>query len=240
MLAVAAVAGLGLLGSLLGVVWQMLPRHFNAAQRQQITDWEYGKRWRTLAAGSIFPAAVSYGPPAALSDDPSLTLSARRIGIARQASCTAAVDQAAARLLNSDGCTAVLRASYVDGTGSYVVTVGAAVLPSTSQAAAVARSIGGAPGNGALGPTVRTVSFKNTQAAAFTDPRRQLSGAAAAGSYIVLYAVGYADSRPREPVAGDGYTDAEMTSAGSGVARAVLAVLAAPVPAPHCPGTPGC
>ena len=239
-LAVAAVAALGLLGSLLGVVWQILPRHFNAAQRQQITNWEYGKRWRTLAAGSIFPASVSYVPPSALSDDPALTLSARRIGIARQASCTAAVDPPAARALNSDGCIAVLRATYVDGTGSFVVTVGAAVLPGTGQAAAAARSVSGAAGTDGLGPTVRTVSFKNTLAASFTDPRRQLSGAVAGGSYVVLYAVGYADNRPKEPVAGDSYTDGEMTSAGAGVARAVLAVLSAPVPAPNCPGTPGC
>jgi hypothetical protein len=240
LLAVAALAGVGLAGSVLGIAWQMLPRHFNAAQRRQITDWEYGQRWRTLAAGSIFPGSVRYVPPSALSDDPSLRLSARRIGIARQASCTAAVDPAAARALNSDGCTAVLRATYVDGTGTYLVTVGAAVMPGTSQAAAAARSISGAASTGTLGPSVRTVSFKNTPAASFTDQRRQLSGAVAAGSYVVLYAVGYADDRPKEPVAGDGYTDNEMTSAGSSVAGAVLAVLAAPVPAPHCPGTPGC
>ena len=74
----------------------------------------------------------------------------------------------------------------------------------------------------------------------FTDAARQLTGVAPGRHYVVLYAIGYADSRPREPVAGDGYTDAEMTSVGSGVAQAVLAKVGAPVPAPHCPGTPGC
>jgi hypothetical protein len=87
---------------------------------------------------------------------------------------------------------------------------------------------------------VHTVPFAGTLAAAFTASRRQLSGAAAGGSYVVLWTAGYADDRPREPVAGDSYTDQEITSAGSGVARAVLSVLAAPVPSPHCPGTPGC
>jgi hypothetical protein len=237
---VAVLGGLGLLGSLAGVTWQLLPRHFNPAQRQQITDWEYGKRWRTLAAGAIFPASVSYAPPAVLSDDSSLRLSARRVGIARQASCTAAADPTAARVLNGDGCSAVLRATYVDVTGSYVVTVGAAVMAGTAQAAAAAHSINSAASAQGLGPAVRTVSFRNTPASSFTDQRRQLSGAVAAGSYVVLYAVGYADGRPREPVDGERYTDQEMTSTGSGVARTVLAVLAAPVPAPHCPGTPGC
>ena len=30
--------------------------------------------------------------------------------------------------------------------------------------------------------------------------RRQLSGSARAGTYVALYTVGYADTRPREPV----------------------------------------
>ncbi|HEX3716115.1 MAG TPA: hypothetical protein VHV09_25205 [Trebonia sp.] len=231
---------IGVLGALAGVAVQVLPRRFSAAERTQITDWEYGKRWRTLPASAIFPVSVSYTPPDTLDDNPSLMLAARRVGVARQATCAAAVDPAAARVLGGDGCTAVLRATYVDGTGTFVVTVGAAVLPGTAQAAAAAQAIEAAAGTAALGPAVRTVSFSNTAAAAFTDKRRQLSGAVADGSYVVLYAVGYADDRPAEQVARDVYTDREMTSAGAGVARAVLSVLAAPVPAPHCPGTPGC
>jgi hypothetical protein len=56
----------------------------------------------------------------------------------------------------------------------------------------------------------------------------------------VLYTVGFADTRPRQPVSGDSYADGEMVSAGAGVAHAVLSLLAAPVPSPHCPGTSGC
>jgi hypothetical protein len=223
-----------------GVMTQVMPRSFSAAQRQEITNWEYLKRWRTLPASTIFPATVSYAPSDSLSDDSSLMLSARRVGIAKQATCTAAADPGAARMLTADGCSAVLRATYVDGTGSYVVTVGAAVMPGTTQAAAAARAINAAGGASGPGSAVRTVSFANTPAGAFTDKRRQLSGAVAAGSYVVLYTVGYADDRPAEPVAANDYTDGEMTSAGTGVAGAVLSVLAAPVPPPRCPGTPGC
>ena len=57
---------------------------------------------------------------------------------------------------------------------------------------------------------------------------------------MALYTIGYADSRPREPVSGDKYADGEMAGVGDGVARAVLTEVAAPLPAPHCPGTPGC
>jgi hypothetical protein len=219
---------------------QMAPRKFTAAQQQQITNWEYGKRWRDLTAGAIFPASVRYPPPESLDDDPSLTLSAQRVGIAKQANCVSAADPTAAAVLDRDGCAAMLRATYVDATDSYVVTVGAAVLPGAAQAAAAAKAISGDVPAGGLGPAVRAVPFGGTPAASFNDPERQLSGVVATGPYVILYAVGYADSRPREPVTKDSYADGEMKSAGAGVAHDVLSVLAAPVPPPRCPGVPGC
>src|SRR5579875_3719096 len=85
----------GLAVSLAGVVAQVLQR--------QIADWEAAKRWRLLAAGTIFPASVGYSPPIAL-DATALTLTARRIGIARQASCAAAADAAVAAALDRNGC----------------------------------------------------------------------------------------------------------------------------------------
>jgi hypothetical protein len=234
---VLVLGSLGLVGFGIGALTQVMPRKFTAAQRQQITDWEFGQRWRDVAAGAIFPASVSYPAPGALSDDPSLTLSAQRVGVAKQASCASATDPAAAAVLDRDGCAAMLRATYVDRTDSYVVTVGAAVLPGAAKAATAERAI--ASTNGARS-AVHTVPVKGTPAAAFTDKRRQLSGVVSAGTYVVLYTVGYTDTRPKEPVTGDHYTDQEMTSAGVGIANDVLSVLAAPVPPPRCPGTPGC
>jgi hypothetical protein len=234
---VLVLGSLGLVGFGLGALTQVMPRKFTAAQRQQITDWEFGQRWRDVAAGAIFPASVSYPAPVALNDDPSLTLSAQRVGVAKQASCASATDPAAAAVLDREGCAAMLRATYVDETDSYVVTVGAAVLPGAAKAVTAARAIASA--NGARS-AVHAVPVKGTPAAAFTDKRRQLSGVVSAGTYVVLYTVGYADTRPKEPVTGDRYAEAEMTSAGTGIAHDVLSVLAAPVPPPHCPGTPGC
>jgi hypothetical protein len=234
---VLVLGGLGLVGFGIGALVQTMPRKFTAEQRQQITNWEFGQRWRDRPAGAIFPASVSYPAPTTLDDDPSLVLSAARVGVAKQASCASATDPAAAAVLGRDGCAAILRATYVDGTDSYVVTVGAAVLPGTAQAAAAARAIDGADG---VRSAVHAVPVNGTPAAAFTDKRRQLSGVVSAGTYVVLYTVGYTDTRPKEPVTGDSYTDQEMTSAGTGIARDVLSVLAAPVPPPSCPGTPGC
>ena len=234
---VLALGGLGLIGFGIGVFSQVVPRKFTAAQRQQITDWEFGKRWRDLAAGAIFPASVSYPAPRTLNDDPSLALSAQRVGVAKQASCASVTDPAAAAALDHEGCAAVLRATYVDATDNYAVTVGAAVLPGVAKAATAARAI---KRTGGVRSAVHTVPVKGTPAAAFTDKRRQLSGVVSAGTYVVLYTVGYTDTRPHEPVTRDKYTDEEMMSAGAGVAHNVLSVLAAPVPPPRCPGTPGC
>jgi hypothetical protein len=231
---------LGLAGAIPAVMNQAMPRKFTAAQRQQITDWEYARRWRALQAAKVFPGSVGYAPPSVLDAGGSLTLGARRIGIAKEATCAAATDPAAAAILGRDGCASLLRATYADETDSYVLTVGVAVLPSTAKAAAAAQALRSAPASHGLGPTVRAAPFRNTPAGSFTGSKRQLSGVLDAGTYVVLYTVGYADTRPREQVAEDSYAYGEMMSAGSGVAGAVLSVLAAPVPPPHCPGTPGC
>ncbi|HEX4088258.1 MAG TPA: hypothetical protein VHZ33_06040 [Trebonia sp.] len=238
--AVALVLGLiGLVFSAFGLATQLMPRTFTASQQRQITDWEYSRAWRSRPAGQIFPASVAYQAPAVL-DDSSLTLTARRIGIARQSGCRSVTDAAAAAVLDRDGCSALLRATYADGTDSYVVTVGVAVLPSTEQAQAAVDQLASARAVGGIKPGVHALSFSGTAAAWFTNQRRQVTGASRAGTYVALYAVGYADSRPHEQVSGDKYTQGEMASVGGGVAQAVLAKVGASLPAPHCPGTAGC
>lgn len=244
---VAAIAALvlGLTGfavCVTGAADQVLPRRFTVAQQQAIVNWEEATRWRELPPGAIFSASVSYPPPEVLDDGTALTLAAARIGIAPQQTCQAAADPVVASVLDAHGCQALLRATYANSTGSYVVTVGVAVLPGEQQARAAQAQLS-APGTaGRLGARggVRAARFPGTVAAAFTDNRRQLSASLSAGPYIVLYTVGYSDNRPQVPVSGDQYADAEMTTLGEGVARSVAKVLAAPPPEPHCPGAPGC
>jgi hypothetical protein len=239
----AAVAGLilgvtGLVVSLVGVALQLLPRQFTVQQQRQITDWELGRLWRELPAGRIFPASVTYPGPVALSDDPALRLTASRIGIARQASCAAGTDPAVGAVLTRDGCGAMLRATYADGTDSYVITVGVAAMPGSAAASAAARELARSGSTTVVG--VRALSVEDTPAAAFTNGRRQLSGRVLAGPYLVFYTIGYAASRPHLQVGDDRYVGAEMTAAGRGVAQKVRSVLDPPVPTPRCPGVPGC
>jgi len=246
---IALLLGLaGLAISAAGLASQLLPRTFTAGQQQQIESWEIASRWQQLPAGQIFPARVSYQLSAAvLEDTMPLTLDALRIGIGPQSGCGAGVTTtAAATVLRRDGCTAVLRATYADSTGSYVMTAGVAVLPSDAAAAQAAQSLSqlrltSARTLAAAGPAAGILVVRyHGSAAPMYDYSQQLSMSFADGPYLVMYAAGYADSRPRVPVAKDRYSDAEMTSLAQGVAQSVADTLAAEPASPHCPGTPGC
>ena len=244
---VALVLGLiGFVVCAVAVAIAVLPRHFTAGEQQQIIAWEVQKRWRAMPAGQIFPATVGYSlPDGIVPGDPPLTLRALRIAIAPQSSCAAAVTSpAAATLLHSNGCSTILRATYIDQTSSFVVTVGVAVLPTPSAASTVSSDLAGPQlasthASGALPPGVSTVRFSGV-AGGLYDYSRQISSTAPAGPYLVMYAAGYSDGRPHVQLAHDSYSQAEMASMAQGVASSVAGGLGTPPPPPHCPGGPGC
>ena len=244
---------LGLVGfavSMTGVAIQLLPRQFTAGQQRQIEAWEVMRRWQTMPAGQIFPASVSYQLSAqVLQDAAPLDLDALRVSIAPQESdCAKAVTSAAVgAVLRRNGCEAVLRATYVDATRSYVMTVGVAVLP--TEAAAVT-PVADCPRRGWPRRAMRS-------ALAGCRPASWWSGSAARPPGCTT-TTGRSPpaSRPARtssctprgtPTAGRGcrcprtaYSDDEMTSMAAGVARSVANTLAASPAPPHCPGAPGC
>jgi hypothetical protein len=244
---------LGLAGfavSMVGVVIQVLPRQFTASQQRQIEAWEVMRRWQTMPAGQIFPASVSYQLSAlTLQDAAPLDLDALRVSIAPQVSdCAKAVTSSVAgAALRRNGCQAVLRATYIDASRSYVMTVGVAVLPTAAAAASADSGLSqprlaaahDAAGGGRLPAGVLVVRFGGSVAGLY-DYSRQISASFTAGPYLVMYAAGYSDSRPRVPVSQDLYADKEMTSMASGVAHSIANTLAAGAAPPHCPGAPGC
>ena len=248
---IALILGLaGFVVSAIGVTIQLMPRHFSASEQRQIEAWEVMRRWQTMPAGKIFPASVAYQLHAkVLQDVVPLNLSAIRVSIAPQEpDCAKAVSSSTAgAALRKNGCEAVLRATYVDATRSYVMTVGVAVLPNAAAAASAdsglapprltaareASARGGLPGG------IQVVGFAGAAAGAY-DYHRQISKSFRAGPYLIMYAAGYADSRPRVPVTDDPYSDAEMTSMAAGVAHSVARTLAATPAPPRCPGAPGC
>jgi hypothetical protein len=240
----------GLAVSLTGVAIQMLPRHFTAEQQRQIEAWEVMRRWQQVPAGRIFPASVSYQLSAkTLQDVTPLQLNALRVSIAPpQSDCAKAVTSAAAgAVLRKSGCQAVLRATYVDATRSFVMTVGVAVLPDAASAASAGRRLTlsrlaaarQAAGADLLPAGVLVLRYGGAGGRAY-DYNRQVSASFTAGPYVVMYAAGYSDNRPRVPVSRDSYSEAEMTSMAQGVAHSVAKTLAAAPAPPHCPGAPGC
>ena len=229
---IAALAGLAI--SVAAIAVHLLPRTFSPAQQQQIIGWEMGKRWRTWPAGRIFPASIPYQLPAAALDSGAVVrLDARRVGIAPQASCRAATDPATARVLARHGCLAVLRATYQDSTGTFAVTVGVAVLPGLSQASSSGHQL-------PRGSGVRAARFGHTLVAGFGGPARQLSSATAAGPYLIMSTVGYADGRHHVRESADPYDKDEMLSVANGISAWIGARIGAVPPAPHCPGGPAC
>jgi len=234
----AAVLGVaGLVASAGGLAAQVLPRRFSAAQQQEIMSWQTASRWRTWPAGKIFPATVGYQVPGVdFSSAAGLSLTAHRVGIAPQTTCRAGTDPALAKALDARGCQALLRATYTDSTGTFVMTVGVAVMHGTAPAAA---SLPVARGRG-VPPTVTPVPFHNSLASGFGDRERQLAGAYSRGPYLVLYTAGYTDGRHYDHESLDPYAAGEMGGLASGVAQKIGSALGSPPPRPTCPGTPGC
>jgi hypothetical protein len=244
---------LGVLGfaiSAFGAAVQLLPRQFTAGQQSQIETWQVASRWQTMPAGEIFPASVPYQlPDTVLQDATPLNLDALRVGIApQQSDCAKSMTTAAAgAVLGREGCEAVLRATYVDSTRSYVMTVGVAVLPTAAAATSADTGLGrplltasrDADGATRLAAGVQVVRFSGT-AGELYDYNRQISASFTDGPYVVMYAVGYSDHRPRVPVFQDSYAYGEMTSMAQGVAKSVAATLGTRPAPPHCPGAPGC
>jgi hypothetical protein len=228
---------IGLSASIGSVVLHVLPRTFSRGQQQQLAAWEIGKRWRTWPAGQIFPAVIPYQVPAtALDSGNPAQLSATRIGIAPAVSCPSATGPKARPVLAAQHCTTVLRATYRDSTGAFAVTVGIAVLPSPGQARHALRAL---PAR-AASAGVRTVPFGHTLAASFSNAARQLSDISAAGPYLIMSTVGYADGRHRVRESADPYDKDEMLSVADGISDWIGARIgASPTPA-TCPGGPAC
>ncbi len=240
--AFAALLAAGLAGlavSAVGIAHNLLPRQFTVAQRRQITTWELERRWRELPAGVIFPGSVSYTVPSGdLNSDSNLMLRARLLSISPDSACAMAVTGTAAQLLSKYGCTAAMRASYVDSSGSLVATVAVAVLPDTAAQHLVVQ---GLTGSGDISTSlVRALAVAGTPAASFGDEQRQLTTAIGTGPYVIISTAGFADGRHRVRLGADPYLDAEMSSLISGLASSAEQMLGKALPPVVCPGAPGC
>ncbi len=240
--AMVLLLGLGLCGlaaAAVGVAHQVLPRQFTAAQERQIMAWDMTTRWRALSAGQIFPAAIAYQVPAqAVNENQGLVLAAHRVEISSATDCASGVSAGAATVLAADHCSALLRATYLDSSGSMVATLGVAVLPDSQAASAAAHALAAHGQDLAL--AVRALAVAGTVASRFADGQRQVFDVMPAGPYVILSTAGFTDGRRQVRLASDYYYDQEMTSLVKGLADAARAVLGTQPSIPRCPGSPGC
>lgn len=154
--------------------------------RTATASLEVASRWQRLPAGTIFPRSIRY------TDADSLNTTARRVGIAPPSRCGVALDRRVAAVVKRAGCTTVLRATYVDASGTLISTVGVAVMAS----AHAARQASALVMPSQLSAGIRSVRFGGTIADEFGDSQRQLFAFVyMPGPYLFFSTGGYADGR---------------------------------------------
>jgi len=209
LLIVVGLAGVGGGGAALALE---MTRHATQAEQAAALRTELASRWERLPAGKIFPGTVGYVTLLGFNQ------TAQRIGIAPRATCAAALDPGAASVLRRYGCVAVLRATYVDASGTLAGTIGIAVMSSTSAANRAVAAASDVPANAG----VRTFSLPGTLADQFTDAQRRVFfSIQSIGPYVFLYSGGYTDGR----VSGSAATTPALADLGSGAILGVQNVL---------------
>ncbi len=218
-LAVLLVLGLAGVGGGAAALAHELTRAPTKAEMAAAVQAEIASRWQRLPAGKIFPATISYS-----TSDFDVTVTATRVGIAPATSCAAALDPAVSALLRRFGCVAVLRATYVDESGTLAATAGVAVMTSAAAANGVVGISDTSP-PGLTGVGVRTFSLPGTVADLFGDPQRRAFGAidASQGRYLFFWAAGYTDGR----VSGSATATPGLVDLGEGVLVGVQAAFTA-------------
>ena len=192
-----------------------LTRPATKAEQAAAVQEEIDSRWQRLSAGKIFTPTLGYS-----TSDFGANMTATLVGIAPPASCATALDPALATVLRRYGCVTVLRATYLDYSGSQAVTVGIVVMNSAGAA-------NGATSNSELLPDnagVRTFSLPATLADQFGDAqRRYFSAISSIGTYLFLAAAGYTDGR----VSGSASSTPSLIDLGTGVLASLQSVITA-------------
>jgi len=174
------------------------------------------QRWERVSAGAIFPARIGYSTSLLTQE------TATRLGIGPASSCAAAVDQTLAALAIGYGCHGAARASYVDGLGGVVYTVGVLAFPTPAASRSFYHRL---PPSAFPATGLRAFGVPGTAAARFDDAARQASAAQRTGPYVVLVVAGYADGRAASAT---GERRPPAFAPASQLAGAVTAPLSAP------------
>ncbi|MEU1880661.1 hypothetical protein ABZ470_25410 [Streptosporangium sp. NPDC020072] len=221
---ILAIAVSDVLAGAVGVLRETRARPLTPAEQARYIQEDIAARWHTWSADLIFPTELQY---VALGRAQQY---ARRIGLAPETSCGAGLDAPVGSVLSEHGCLTLLRATYVDQTSTFVVTVGVAVLGSEERRIA---ATGQLPVDDRVG--VRPVAFPGTAGELFGAAQRQHNSWIAAGPYVVLSTAGYADGRTREAVPPEEILHSELWPTAQSIAGRIARALGdEPSAVPQC------
>ncbi|GII57018.1 hypothetical protein Pth03_54070 [Planotetraspora thailandica] len=220
---VLAVATLDVLLGSLGLFLETRSRPLTDAERAKYVADDIARRWQAWPVGMVFPEELPYNGLGRAQQY------ARRVGVAPETTCTTAVDSPVASVLGEQGCRTMLRATYVDQTSTFAITVGVAVLRDEDARIDAASKL---PVDDRVG--VRPVAFPGTVTDNFGAAQRQRTGWVAAGPYIVFSTVGYTDGRTRESVPLEEQLNSEMWPTAESIAGRIARSLGEPPDVPRC------
>lgn len=189
--AVALLGLAALVGGCVAITME-LTRSSTDAEQVKAGQKELATRWRRLTGDEIFPAFIE---PEAFAQDSEAKakdgalMRAHRVGVAIPVPCGDAFDPQLAAVLKKNGCGQVLRATYVDWSGTLAATLGIAVMPDAKAVhraeTAIVTELGVDSVRRRYG--VHVVAFPGTPAADFTDAGRQDFFKATTGSSPYLF-----------------------------------------------------
>ncbi|MEU4576810.1 hypothetical protein ACBI99_29255 [Nonomuraea sp. ATR24] len=220
---IVAVSAVVVLLGTAGLFKETRSRPLTAEEQNRYKQEEIARRWQAWPTTGVFPEEVKY-----LGLDRAQQY-ARRVGIAPETACRDAVDPSVAGVLDEYGCVSMLRATYVDQTSTFVMTVGVAVLKDEAARASVTDQLSQDDRVGVL-----PVAFPGTVTERFGVQQRQRTGWVGAGPYIVFSTAGYADGRTRAAVPPEEILHPELWPAAKSVGNQIAYFLADPPKVPPC------
>ncbi len=220
---IIAVSAVVVLLGTVGLVAETRSRPLTPAEQNQYKQEEIARRWQAWPASGVFPEEVRY-----LGLDRAQQY-ARRVGIAPETECAKGVDASVAGVLQNHGCRTMLRATYIDQTASFVITVGVAVLKDEASRVSAAEELTQDDRVGVL-----PVAFPGTVSERFGPDQRQRTGWVGAGPYLVFSTAGYADGRTRAAIPPEEILHSELWPAAKSIGNQIAYFLADPPKVPPC------
>ncbi|GAA3442095.1 hypothetical protein [Planomonospora venezuelensis] len=220
---ILAVAAADVLSGTVGLLSETAARPLTAAEQNRYVQEDVARRWRTWPASLVFPRELEYIGLARTQQY------AQRVGIAPETACRSGTDAAVGSVLAQHGCRTLLRATYVDQTSTFAITVGVAVMDDAEKRRAATAEL---PVDDRVG--VRPVAFPGTATDLFGAAQRQRNAWIGVGPYIVFSTAGYTDGRTRASIAPEEIPHSELWPAAQAVAGRIAHALGAEPAVPRC------